>query len=115
MDVNDATAKDFKEFAAYWKVAERIIERSSKEEIANVARILALHAAAYARRFGDLPAQDQLDYFSARAGEFDAEQLLKTPDGERLVGLLKDGMAALVGVLATMTEGIGEEAERPMQ
>jgi hypothetical protein len=40
---------------------------------------------------------------------------LKTPEGERLVGLLKDGMAALVGSLATVTEEIGEEAERPMQ
>jgi hypothetical protein len=64
--MNDATAKDFKEFAAYWKVADRIIERSSKEEIANVARILALQAALYARRYGDLPAEDQLDYFSVR-------------------------------------------------
>jgi hypothetical protein len=113
--MNDAPAKDFKEFAACWKVADRIIERSSKEAIANVARILALQAAAYARRYGDLPLEDQLDYFNARAGEFDAEQLLKTPEGERLVGVLKDGMAALVGVLATVAEEIGEEPEMPMQ
>lgn len=110
--VKEKKLATFKELSAYWQVADRMIERAGKADMAEVARILALQAAAYARRFGELPIEDHADYMRATEREFDAEELLRTSDGARLVGLLRDGMTALVGVLAIVTERIGDELDR---
>jgi hypothetical protein len=49
-----ATVEDtFKELAAYWRIADEMIGRASKEDMAEVARILTLQTATYSRRFGD--------------------------------------------------------------
>jgi hypothetical protein len=104
----------FKELAAYWRIADEMIGRASKEDMAEVARILALQSAAYARRFGELPIEDHAEYLRATEREFAAEKLLGTPEGARLVGLLRDGMAALVGVMATHSE-TGDESDHPVQ
>jgi hypothetical protein len=45
----------FRELSAAWGLAERMIEAASREELVESARVLALQAAAYARRFGELP------------------------------------------------------------
>jgi hypothetical protein len=42
-----ATTEDtFKELAAYWRVADEMMGGASKEDMAEVARILALQSAA---------------------------------------------------------------------
>lgn len=88
MDNKDQT---FLEFQAYWRLAEEMIARASKEELAETARILALQAAHYARKYGqlDLP---------------DLQHLLTTLTvDEESVGLMRDGSEALVGVLGIVT------------
>lgn len=84
----------FDEFRAYWQLSEEMIAGASKEDIAEVARILAMQAAHYARKFGELPIPDLAHLLSATTLDDDS------------VGLLRDGTEALVGVLAMVT-GVG--------
>lgn len=84
----------FDEFRAYWQLSEEMIAGASKEDIAEVARILAMQAAHYARKFGELPIPDLAHLLSATTVDDDS------------VGLLRDGTEALVGVL-TMVAGVG--------
>jgi hypothetical protein len=84
----------FDEFRAYWQLSEEMIAGASKEDIAEVARILAMQAAHYARKFGELPIPDLAHLLSATTVDDDS------------VGLLRDGTEALVGVLAMVT-GVG--------
>ena len=107
------SANAFAEFKAYWKLAEEMIAKATKEEVAEVARILALQSAAYARKFGDLPLEDHYEYL--KATERDMARAVAGEDGGKMVGLLRDGAVALVGVLAVVAEGIGPEADKPMQ
>jgi hypothetical protein len=108
-------AEIFKELGTYWQLADRMIDRADKADVAEVARILALQAAAYARRFGELPVEDHADYLKATEREFEVSELLGTSEGERLLKLLRDGRVAFVGVLAVVTEGISEESKVSMQ
>ncbi len=85
-----------REFKAYWELADRMIADATKEQLAETARILALQAAHYARRYGDLPLPDLQELLSA------------TPLDAEMVQLLRDGTEALVAVLATVA-GIEDE------
>lgn len=85
-----------REFRAYWELADRMVADATKEQLSETARILALQAAHYARRYGDLPLPDLQALLSAT--RLDAE----------MVQLLRDGTAALVAVLATVA-GIEDE------
>lgn len=85
-----------REFKAYWELADRMVADATKEQLAETARILALQAAHYARRYGDLPLPDMQALLSAT--RLDAE----------MVQLLRDGAEALVAVLATVA-GIEDE------
>lgn len=98
----DNTA-EFEEFKAYWQLSEEMIADATKEDLAEVARILAMQAAHYARKYGELQLPDLAHLLSATAVD----------DGN--VGLLRDGTEALVGVLAMVTGGLGKESESPMQ
>ena len=44
-------SQEFERFAAYLKVLDRLIEDASKDEIAEVARVLALHLAHYQKKY----------------------------------------------------------------
>jgi acetyl-CoA acetyltransferase len=79
-----------------------MIADATKVELAETARILALQAAHYARKYGELPLPDLHDLL--RATELDADK----------IALLRDCTEALVGVLASVA-GFGEDAEHPMQ
>ena len=57
--------KDIERFAAYLKTADILLEQASKEDIANVARVLAYHLGHYRTRFGDLPTTASLDQLTA--------------------------------------------------
>ncbi len=81
------------EFQAYWKLSDELVAMASKEDIVEVARILAFQAAHYTRTFGELPIPD-------------VQRLLSSPDlDESGVSFLSDGAKAFVGVLATVTAG----------
>lgn len=94
---------EFEEFKAYWQLSEEMIADATKEDLAEVARILAMQAAHFARKYGELQLPDLAHLLSATTID----------DGN--VSLLRDGTEALVGVLAMVTGGLGEEAESPMQ
>ena len=97
----------FEEFKAYWSVAEDMIAKATKDETAEVARILALQSAAYAREFGDLSLEGHLAYLNATGA--DAARFIEVEDGGKLVGVLRDGAVALVGLLAVVTEDVGRK------
>lgn len=72
-----------------------MIARASKEDLAEAARILAMQAAHFARKYGELALPDLQHLLTA------------THLDDENVGLLRDGSEALVGVLAIVT-GVGE-------
>ncbi|MCG3142473.1 MAG: hypothetical protein HDKAJFGB_03941 [Anaerolineae bacterium] len=80
-----------------------MIAHATKDDLAEVARILALQAVHYARKYGEMQLPDLTHLLTATSLDDDG------------VGLLRDGTEALVGVLAMVTGGIGEEGELPMQ
>ena len=79
------------DFAAYSRLADSLIERTTKEEIADVARLLALNCGYYQTRFGDVPANMLLRMVSAE--NLDSETAT----------LLVAGMQNLVSALAEVT------------
>jgi hypothetical protein len=84
----------FEEFRAYWQLSEEMIAGASKDDLAEAARILAMQAAHYARKYGEAQLPDLAHLLSATTVDEDS------------VGLLRDGTEALVGVLAMVT-GVG--------
>jgi hypothetical protein len=83
----------FHEFRAYWQLSEDLIADATKDELAEVARILGMQAAHYARKYGELPIPDM------------THLLASTADVES-VALLRDGTIALVGILG-IVKGVG--------
>ena len=52
--------KHIERFVEYLKTSVLLLEQASKEEIANTARVLALHLGHYRTRYGDLPTTEPL-------------------------------------------------------
>ena len=84
-------------------MSEEMIANATKDDLAEVARILAMQAAHYARKYGEMQLPDLAHLLSATTVDNDS------------VGLLRDGTEALVGVLAMVSGEIGEEADQAMQ
>lgn len=93
----------FQEFRAYWQLSEEMIAKATKDDIVEVARILAMQAAHFARKYGELQLPDLNHLLSA------------TRVDNQSIGLLRDGTEALVGVLAIVTGGELSETDAPMQ
>jgi hypothetical protein len=72
----------FHEFRAYWQLSEEMIADATKDDLAEVARILGMQAAHYARKYGELPIPD-------------LAHLLANTSDEESVALLRDGTIAL--------------------
>ncbi len=90
----DASNLIFEEFLAYWQLSEEMIAEASKGDLAEAASILAMQAAHYARKYGEVQLPDLTHLLSATTVDEDS------------VGLLRDSTEALVGVLAMVT-GVG--------
>ena len=43
------------DFPAYARLADALIERATKDQLADVARLLALNIGYYQQRYGDVP------------------------------------------------------------
>jgi len=84
-------------------MSEEMIANATKDDLAEVARILAMQAAHYARKYGEMQLPDLAHLLSATTVDNDS------------VGLLRDGTEALVGVLAMVSGEIGDEADQAMQ
>jgi hypothetical protein len=89
-------------FAAYSHLADKLIDGATKEQLADVARILALNCGYYMTKYGDVP----------------QDVLLRMIKAERVDGetapVLVSGVQSLVAALAEVT-GLDddlEEAER---
>lgn len=99
----DNTSQTFQEFQAYWQLSEEMIAEATKEDIAEVARILAMQAAHYARKYGETPLPD-LNHLLTSSLQDDAS-----------IGLMRDGTEALVGVLAMVTGAVGVDMDESLQ
>jgi hypothetical protein len=88
---------DLSTFAQYNKLADQLIEKVSKEDLAECARLLALNVAHYQNKYGELPLEEALAMID-----------MTKPNDEQLQ-LMTDGMEILVGVLGNVVIGIGQE------
>ena len=79
------------DFPAYARLADHLIERATKDQLADVARLLALNIGWYQQRYGDVPQEALLKM--VRAETLDEETL----------ALLSAGMQNLVSALAEVT------------
>jgi len=84
-------------FAQYNKLADQLIEKVSKDDLAECARLLALKVAHYESKYGELP----LDETLAMIG-------MTTPS-EAQLQLMANGMEVFVGVLGSVVSGIDQE------
>ena len=95
--MSDDKNQDYIEFQAYWRLAEDLLAKASKEDLAEAVRILAMQSAHYARKYGELQLPDLADLLST----------VTLDDGR--IGLLKDGSIALVGALGSVMSGVLNE------
>ena len=93
----------FQEFRAYWQLSEEMIANATKDDLAEAARILAMQAAHYARKHGEMQLPDLNHLLS-----------MVTADDES-IGLMRDGTEVLVGVLGMVTGGELTESDSLMQ
>lgn len=88
---------DLKTFATYYKLADVLIEKVTKDDLAETARLLAMNIAHYQSKYGELP----LDEALAMLGQ-------ARPNDEQLK-LLNAGMEIFVGVLGNIVSGVDQE------
>ena len=88
---------DLSSFQQYYKLADVLIEQSSKDQLAECARLLALNLAHYQDLYGEVPLGETLAILDA-----------SEPNGDQSK-LLADGMEILVGVLGNVLGGLDED------
>ena len=87
---------DLEKFDLYYQLANSLIERSSKEQIAETARLLALNLAHYQMNYGELPLDETLAMLD-----------MNEPNDAQLE-MLTNGMGLLCGVLGNVVSGLDE-------
>ena len=93
---------DFAEFKQYYSLADKLIDELSKEQLAECARMMALHLADYVQRSGDIPRSDLLSLLGA------AEV------SDKQAALLKHGMQMLVGYLGAVRDAPEDDGSERM-
>ena len=88
-------SQEYERFAAYLTIADKMIEQASKDDIAETARILALHLAHYRAAHGEIPLKKSLDL------------LLSETLSEEQTGELADGFGVLIAVMKTLATPAG--------
>ena len=88
---------DLSTFGQYNKLADLLIEKVSKEDLAECARLLAMNVAHYQSKYGELPLDEKLALIG-----------MTKPNVEQ-IQLLIDSMGNFVGVLGNVVSGIGQE------
>ena len=58
---------DIEDFVAHLRLAETLIEKADKDQLADVARLLALNIGYYQNRYGDVPQDVLLEMVRADA------------------------------------------------
>lgn len=87
---------DLETFERYYKLSDMLIEQSTKEQLAESARLLALNVAHYQIKYGEIPLDETLAMVGA------------AEPNEAQLKLLVRGMENLVGVLGNIISGLGE-------
>lgn len=82
--------EDFQRFTALLTASDQLIEQATKEDLAEVSRVLALHVAHYRTQFGDIPIEDSLDLLGV-------EKLT-----DEMARVLADGLEVLIEVLKAL-------------
>lgn len=88
---------DLSTFKHYHKLADSLIEQSTKEQIAECVRLLALNLAHHQSIHGEVPLDQTLALLDA------------TESNEAQLKLLTGGMKNLVGVLGNVLSALDEE------
>jgi len=88
---------DLVELAHYYNLADQLIEKASKQDIAETAKLLALNLAHYKMKYGELPLDKTLAMID-----------INKPNAEQ-TKMLVNGMEDLIGVLGNIIMGIGQE------
>ncbi len=84
------------EFKDYYKRLDEMIAESTKADLAECARLLALNVAHYRTKYGELPLEEH-------------QAMLEADDiDEEMARLLASGVLEMISVLALVT---GSEAE----
>lgn len=83
-------------FKQYHTLAEQLIEKSAKDDLAECAKLLALNVAHYQSKYGELPLDETLAMIA-----------MTNPNAKQLQ-LMTAGMELLVGVLGDVVMGIGQ-------
>ncbi len=86
------------DFAPYARLADQLIERATKEQLADVAKLLAINIGWYQRKYGDVPQETLLKMVRA-----------ETLDDDTLA-LLSSGMQNLISALLEVT-GLTDELQ----
>ena len=86
------------DFLAYTRLADQLIERATKDQLADVVRLLGLNIGYYQQRYGDVPQETLLKM--VRAETLDEDTL----------ALLVAGMQNLISALAEVT-GLTDELQ----
>lgn len=87
---------DLSTFQQYYKLADQLIEKVSKDDVAECARLLAMNIAHYQSRFGELPLDETLAMLD-----------IDKPNEEQLA-MLTNSMEILVGVLGNVVSGVDQ-------
>ena len=76
-------------FLALLKISDELIDEASKDELADLARVLALNTAQYRDQFGEIPVSDSLSLL-LDSKTLDDEQATALADGfEVLITVMK--------------------------
>lgn len=84
------------ELSHLYDLTDQLIEKATKQEIAETARLLAVNLAHYKMKYGELPLDETLAMIA-----------IEKPNAEQ-TEMLVNGMENLVGVLANVVMGLDE-------
>jgi len=84
------------ELSHLYNLTDQLIEKATKQEIAETARLLAVNLSHYQMKYGELPLDETLAMIA-----------IEKPNAEQ-TEMLVNGMNNLVGVLANVVMGLDE-------
>jgi len=84
------------ELSHLYNLTDQLVEKASKQELAETAKLLAISLSHYQIKFGDLPLDEQLAMID-----------IARPNAEQ-TEMLVNGMTNLVGLLGNVVMGIDE-------
>jgi hypothetical protein len=88
-------SEEFARFASLLRLSDQLVDEATKEELGDVARVLALHLARYQAKYGGIPMEESMDLLASETLDDDQAramsegfailiaviQQLATPDG----------------------------------